>query len=41
MLYEVITLQQAGVITGYKAEVDPRKLGVGLQAMISVSYNFV
>jgi DNA-binding Lrp family transcriptional regulator len=29
-------LQQAGVITGFKAEVDPGKLGVGLQAMISV-----
>ena len=29
-------LQQAGVITGFKAEVNPAKLGVGLQAMISV-----
>ena len=29
-------LQQAGVITGFKAEVNPSKLGVGLQAMISV-----
>ena len=29
-------LQQAGVITGFKAEVDPARLGVGLQAMISV-----
>ena len=29
-------LQQAGVITGFKAELNPAKLGVGLQAMISV-----
>jgi DNA-binding Lrp family transcriptional regulator len=29
-------LQQDGVITGFKAEVNPAKLGVGLQAMISV-----
>jgi DNA-binding Lrp family transcriptional regulator len=29
-------LQQAGVITGFKAEVNPARLGVGLQAMISV-----
>ncbi len=29
-------LQQAGVITGFKAEVNPLALGVGLQAMISV-----
>ncbi len=29
-------LQQAGVLTGFKAEVNPAALGVGLQAMISV-----
>jgi DNA-binding Lrp family transcriptional regulator len=29
-------LQQNGVLTGFKAEVDPSTLGVGLQAMISV-----
>jgi len=29
-------LQQSGVITGFKAEVNPAALGVGLQAMISV-----
>ena len=29
-------LQQAGVITGFRAEVDPAALGVGLQAMIAV-----
>ncbi len=29
-------LQQSGVITGFKAEVNPARLGVGLQAMISV-----
>jgi len=29
-------LQQTGVLTGFKAEVDPSALGVGLQAMISV-----
>jgi DNA-binding Lrp family transcriptional regulator len=29
-------LLQAGVLTGFKAEVNPSSLGVGLQAMISV-----
>jgi DNA-binding Lrp family transcriptional regulator len=29
-------LQQSGAITGFKAEVDPAALGVGLQAMIAV-----
>jgi DNA-binding Lrp family transcriptional regulator len=29
-------LQQSGAITGVKAEVNPRALGVGLQAMIAV-----
>ena len=29
-------LQQEGVITGFRAEVDAAKLGVGLQAMIAV-----
>jgi DNA-binding Lrp family transcriptional regulator len=29
-------LLQAGVLTGFKAEVNPSALGVGLQAMISV-----
>jgi DNA-binding Lrp family transcriptional regulator len=29
-------LQQSGVLTGFKAEVNPAALGVGLQAMISV-----
>ncbi len=29
-------LQQSGAITGFKAEVNPAALGVGLQAMISV-----
>lgn len=29
-------LQQSGVLTGFKAEVNPSALGVGLQAMISV-----
>ena len=29
-------LQRSGVLTGFKAEVNPTALGVGLQAMISV-----
>jgi DNA-binding Lrp family transcriptional regulator len=29
-------LQQSGTLTGFKAEVNPAALGVGLQAMISV-----
>lgn len=29
-------LQQAGVLTGFRAEVDPAKLGIGLQALIAV-----
>lgn len=29
-------LQQSGAITGFKAEVNPSALGVGLQAMIAV-----
>jgi DNA-binding Lrp family transcriptional regulator len=29
-------LQQSGVITGFKAEVNPLALGVGVQAMIAV-----
>jgi DNA-binding Lrp family transcriptional regulator len=29
-------LQQSGVLTGFKAEVNPAALGVGLQAMIQV-----
>jgi len=29
-------LQQSGVLTGFRAEVNPAALGVGLQAMISV-----
>lgn len=29
-------LRQSGVLTGFKAEVNPAALGVGLQAMISV-----
>ncbi len=29
-------LQQSGVITGFKAEVNPSALGAGLQAMIAV-----
>ena len=29
-------LQQSGAITGFKAEVNPAALGVGLQAMIAV-----
>ena len=29
-------LQQSGTLTGFKAEVNPARLGVGLQAMISV-----
>ena len=29
-------LQQSGVLTGFKAEVNPAALGVGLQALISV-----
>lgn len=29
-------LQQSGAITGFKAEVNPMALGVGLQAMIAV-----
>ena len=29
-------LQQSGVLTGFKAEVNSARLGVGLQAMISV-----
>ena len=32
-------LQQSGVLTGFKAEVNPTALGVGLQAMISVRLN--
>ena len=29
-------LQQSGVLTGFKAEVNPAALGVGLQALISI-----
>jgi len=29
-------LQQSGVLTGFRAEINPGALGVGLQAMISV-----
>jgi len=29
-------LQQSGVLTGFKAEVNPAALGVGIQALISV-----
>ena len=29
-------LERAGVLRGYRAEVDPRALGIGLQALISV-----
>ena len=29
-------LQQSGAITGFKAELNPLALGVGLQAMIAV-----
>ena len=32
-------LQQSGVLTGFTAEINPVKLGVGLQAMISVRLN--
>ncbi len=35
-LVRIRMLQQQGVITGFKAEVSPSALGVGLQAMISV-----
>ncbi len=30
------SLQQLGVLTGFKAEVNPAALGVGLQALISI-----
>ena len=32
-------LQQSGVLTGFKAEVNPAALGVGLQAMIPYASN--
>jgi DNA-binding Lrp family transcriptional regulator len=35
-LVRVRLLQKMGAITGFKAEVNPAALGVGLQAMISV-----
>jgi DNA-binding Lrp family transcriptional regulator len=35
-LLRVRGLQRDGVLRGYHAEVDPKSLGVGLQAMISV-----
>ena len=35
-LVRVRQLQRMGAITGFKAEVNPAALGVGLQAMISV-----
>lgn len=35
-LARVQRLEQAGVITGYHAELAPDKLGVGIQAMIAV-----
>ena len=35
-LIRVRGLQNAGVLRGYHAEIDPKFLGVGLQAMISV-----
>lgn len=35
-LVRVRTLQSAGLLRGYHADIDPAGLGVGLQAMISV-----
>ncbi len=35
-LVRVRSLQSAGVLLGYHADIDPKCLGVGLQAMISV-----
>lgn len=35
-LERVRRLHEAGVIQGYHAEIDPKALGIGLQAMISV-----
>ena len=35
-LERVRRLTQASVLTGYRAEVDPRALGIGLQAMVAV-----
>ena len=35
-LVRVRALEREGVLTGYRAEIAPRHLGVGLQAMISV-----
>ena len=35
-LQRVRRLRERGVLTGYRATVDPRRLGVGLQAMVAV-----
>ena len=35
-LVRIRLLQNAGVITGFQAEIDPTCLGVGIQAMIAV-----
>ena len=36
-LERVRRLLECGVLTGFRAEVDPRAMGIGLQAMIAVS----
>jgi len=36
-LERVRRLVEGGVVTGFRAEVDPRAMGIGLQAMIAVS----
>jgi len=35
-LERVRRLQQTGIFSGFHAEVNPKKLGIGLQAMVSV-----
>lgn len=35
-LARVARLERQGVVTGYHAELDPRAVGIGVQAMISV-----
>ena len=35
--YRVKRMEEGGIITGYRADVDPRKAGYGISAIISVS----
>ena len=38
-LERVRRLRQGGVLTGFHAEVDPKSIGIGVQAMIAVRHS--